>query len=254
MSVFETHYLARPPPAPRLPAEPPETIAPASMEPGGLGDGGTDILYAEDFDAAAPPEPAPPPAHPAPPALTQADLARARAEGHAQGLQDAAARESSRHAVLTQSAIQSACDALQRAEHAIIRQAEATATALVKTMISLSHTMLETEARQRAPAQITRLLDTVLPPLRHLPDITISVHPFMLESLTATMTGIRDRYGGRVVFVADDTLPPADIRVDWPGGCVVRLDQDFQHRLRAALLPFHDGDEPSAHRGVDHVG
>jgi len=142
----------------------------------------------------------------------------------------------------THAAMQAAADALARAEHEIVDRSTETATALAKTMLCLAQAILAAEANAQAPAQIARLFALVLPPIRHLPGIMISVHPLTLASLSAPMKDAVRGYGGNVSLNADASLAPGDIRVDWPGGRAMRLEAQFQRSLQELLLPFQDPD------------
>lgn len=262
MSVFETHYLGRGRSTATPAVEYADHAAPGTAL--ALGPQGG-ILYAEDFDAELAPAPI---SHTAPaattqPAITPADLARARAEGHAEGMRAASQHAATRQAALQQAALQAIADSLARTEADIARSGRSLAEALARTMLSLAHALLEDAARERAPAQIAGLLDLLLPPLQHLPDITVSVHPFMEESLSGVISGLQERYGGRVHFKADAALGETDARINWPGGSAARLDQEFQAQLRAALVSFAAAGAPAAQQsqpsyvnpeGGEHVG
>ena len=174
------------------------------------------------------------------PQITAADLERARAEGHEAGLRAARAELEAGHARAGQAAICLAAEALGRAESEIAARAQTLADALARSMLALWHTLLEDARGQAAPALLQNLLAVVLPPLRRVPDITISVHPFTLDSLSAAITEAARAYGGAVSVAPDGTLAPGDIRIDWPGGQARHEEAEFKQRVRAALLPLLD--------------
>ena len=202
------------------------------ISPGG---GALGILYADDFDLGEAPAPV---VVEAPVVLSAADLERAHKEGFARGREVAREEFEASQTVQRNAAVREAAEVLARAEQQIVARAQVLAEALACAMLALCHTMLEEAMSARAPDALARLVAVVLPPLRGVPDVTISVHPFMLGSLSASMKEAAQGYGGAVTVTADDTLPESDIRIDWPGGQARRLESDFRQRLRAALLPF----------------
>jgi flagellar assembly protein FliH len=157
---------------------------------------------------------------PPPPKFEEADLERARAEGHAAGKEIGA-----------QEAQQSIEQQISQAVNAISGQMSGLAQAQVESHERKSREALEvalTVVRKMFPrlagrsglGEIESVICECLERLRDEPRIVIRVADAVLDQIEARIGKIVVRAGfeGKIVYLAQDGMNPGDVRVEWADG------------------------------------
>ncbi|HTZ71677.1 MAG TPA: FliH/SctL family protein [Acetobacteraceae bacterium] len=215
-------------------------LAPAFLHEDGLvtyGKAPSGILYVEDFDA---PEHVTVPAEPeiSPPAITEADLAAARAEGHAAGLAAALQEQAAIEASLRTAALTAIGDALGAARTDAARVAQSMAEELAATMLALLQAALPATAAALARQEITALIAALLPGLKREANASIHVHPALLGDIADDLQKLWPGHGGRLTVMPDSALAMSDVRVTWEDGEARRDTRALWQNLQAALAAY----------------
>ncbi len=97
--------------------------------------------------------------------------------------------------------------------------------AAAKMAIRAVHKLLPQFAVQCALPEIERVILQSIEARRDEPRIAVIVPTIHLESLKTRMDAlaIERNYAGKVILIADDSLPPTDCRVEWADGGAERL-------------------------------
>jgi flagellar biosynthesis/type III secretory pathway protein FliH len=194
---------------------------------------------------------------PTPPALTEADLAAARAAGHAAGYR--AGRDEATAA--TQACLADTLAALARqlddAADAASRVAEASARALATLLLDTLATSFPALRQAHGEAELRRFVRDVLTPLRRTPQVTVHVHPDLTEAVAAEIATLRLR-GRAPAIEASEALAYGDATVLWEDGAAVRDTQAAWDAVLAVLRPLGlltDADKNAeiAGKAEDHV-
>ena len=197
---------------------------------------GQGILYAEDFDfpadlaaeAAPPPEPEP--------VFSAADIEAAHTAGHRAGFAAAAADQDALRANLQVAALQSIADALASTRHEAAGIAHQTAQALSGAIMALLSAALPKLTQTHADAEITAVLETLLPGLRAEPVLRIRIHPDLETCVQRAWTELtQDEPAGSLQLTPDATMAPGDIRLSWADGRASRTTADIWDAIRGAL-------------------
>lgn len=171
------------------------------------------------------------------PTHTDDDLERARAEGFAAG-REAGERE-----------------ALQSLEHASTQALDRIATqlsALVENWAKaeeqqhqLALQLARTIARKlfprmtdkHGPAEIEALINECLEHLREEPRVVVRVADRLLDTVKEKASALAARVGfeGRLVFLAEDSLGPGDVLVEWADGGAERQGERLWQQIDAAV-------------------
>ena len=215
------------------------------------------VLYAEDFDAPEPVasasmEPAPPaePVVIVEPTFSLADLRRAaeraQEEGRTLARHEAElAADAHRTAALSDIAA-----ALQQARDDLQAVAARSASATASTVLAAVAALLPAFARSRGRDEAATLLRLLLPAMSHEPQLTIRVHPTLIDALRDDLTVLAADNGATVSWVASDRLQPGDVSVRWEGGTMVRDTADLCARIAALVMP--DATPPEMNQESQH--
>jgi flagellar assembly protein FliH len=97
--------------------------------------------------------------------------------------------------------------------------------AAAQLAIRAVHKLLPRFATQYALPEIESVILQAIETRRDEPRIAVTVPTVHLETLKARMDAlaIERNYAGKVILIADDSLPPTDCRVEWADGGAERL-------------------------------
>jgi flagellar assembly protein FliH len=213
----------------------PTVIAP-SLAPAAPG-----ILYAEDFDAPpdeAAPEPEPPP--PPEPVFSAADLEAARAAGHEAGFAAAKYDAEALRADLHVAALQSLADAMAATRKEAAEIAEQRAQALSGAVMAVLSAALPHVTETHASAELTAVLEALLPGLQAEPVLRVRVHPDLEACVRQVWQSLsQDEPAGDLQLTADAGLARGDIRLSWADGRAMRNTAEIWEGIRQALAPLN---------------
>lgn len=226
---------ARPRPAPPPPPPPPS--------PGGRTRRPA-ILFAEDFDAPPgitvldePPEDLPPPPPP-PPAITEADVAAARADSYAEGLRNGLAQAAADRAEVTRQMLGVIADRLDGARTEAARLAEDQAEAVARLLLGTLASVLPAACARHGAAEVAALTRAVLPALAREPRVSIRISPHVARAVEQELARLDPELHGRVALVPTDAVAPGDVRITWQDGAAVRDAASLWREVAAALAPL----------------
>jgi flagellar assembly protein FliH len=203
------------------------------------------ILFAEDFDAPPdiavlddPPEEPEPPPPPPPPAITEADVAAARADAYAEGHRNGLAQAQADRAEVSRQmlgVIAGRLDATRaEAAQAVEEQADAVARLLLGTLA----TMLPALCARHGAGEVAALARAVLPALAREPRVTIRVSPHVLAAVEQELARLDPELHGLVSLVPTDAVAPGDVRIAWQDGAAVRDAASLWREVAEALAPL----------------
>lgn len=192
------------------------------------------------------PEPELPPPPPPPPTFSEAEVERireiARAEGHAQGIQEGiekARHEDANRDALLISQLQQFCAQLVklREEHATTlhtRKAEA-----VQLATSVAG-MIATRALQQDPSAIAEdLIQSCLPLLMDEPKLTLTAHPAITEALKYKLAPLlqASQYEGLVNIEPSAAFNMTECKLAWTQGEATRSQENVWQTILERILP-----------------
>lgn len=186
--------------------------------------------------------PAPPAEAPPPPTFSAADLAEARREGHAAGLE--AGRQEATATIERDAA--AALQAIGRQIADLIEARRAADAALAgqaaEVALAIARKMLPALMRQHGAAEIEAVVRGCLADRLEEPRIVIRVADERLDPIKAGMTEIARElgYDGAVVLLADRELGPADVKVEWADGGAERRSNRLWADIEAAVARLTD--------------
>ncbi len=222
-AAFQRHV--RPPPAPAGRARRPA------------------ILFAEDFDA--PPDitvlddpPDEPELPPPPPAITEADVIAARADAYAEGHRNGLAQAAADRAEVTRQMLGVIAERLHGARAEASQVAEQHADAVARLLMGTLATMLPALCARHGAAEVTSLTRAVLPALVREPRVTIRISPHVVSAVEQELARLDPELHGRVSLVPTDAVAPGDVRIAWQDGAAVRDAASLWREVAAALAPF----------------
>jgi flagellar assembly protein FliH len=197
------------------------------------------LLFADDFDAPPPPRPVPALEQlPPPPSYGQdaldAAVARAQAEGHAQGLADAAAATEARVAEALATIAERLADAAGSAAHVTDKSADVIAR-LVLGAVLAGYPLL---GGRHGLDEVRWLVRRTLPGLLKEPRVTFHVHPSMVSAIGDVLAAVRHDERQHMTIERSDAIPPGDARISWPFGAAVRDMADTVRAIEEMLRPY----------------
>jgi len=196
------------------------------------------ILYAEDFDSPPPSEPAEPPPPPEP-VFSAADLEAARASGHQEGFSAAKTDAEALRADLHVAALQSLADAMAATRKEAAEIAEQRAQALSGAVMAVLSAALPKVTEAHAKAELTAVLEALLPGLQAEPVLRVRVHPDLEECVRGVWKTLsQDEPSGELQLTADPTMVRGDIRLSWADGRAMRNTAEVWEGIRQALAPI----------------
>jgi flagellar assembly protein FliH len=174
---------------------------------------------------------------PAEPAISRIELAaavaRARAEGHAAGLAEAATqREQQTGDALT--AIAQHLAALFAAQDEARRESERTTVELTRTIVGKLFPAL---SRSGALVELEAIVGHCMQDAIAEPRLVLRVPDSMFEAARQRMTPLAAKLGfaGKLIILVDDTLGQSDCRVEWADGGAERDTARSWREIEAAL-------------------
>jgi flagellar biosynthesis/type III secretory pathway protein FliH len=191
-------------------------------------------LFGEDFDRpqTAAPEPAS-----VEPVFSAADLANAREaawrQGHAAGLEEAAASE----AAATRRAIDLVAAGFADAADAAAAQAEQSADAIARLLLDSLAATFPVLCACYGEAEVLAIVRSVLPALGLEQSVTIRANPLTARSLTREIDRLDPAIATHVEIVACDAMTPGDVKVAWHNGAAVRDATALWQQVAAILAP-----------------
>lgn len=174
-------------------------------------------LFDEDFDrpprVEAPPEP-----EIIAPTFTLAEYEASREEAWRAG--QAAERDAIRQAeeTATRDALNAIAAQLDDARGETTRIAEESAEALARLLLDTLGALFPVLCARFGAAEAEGLVRAILPALRQEPRATVRLAPTLVRRITDTIERADPDLLPRVDIVADETLPPGDLRVTWRNG------------------------------------
>lgn len=191
------------------------------------------IMFVEDFDA---PQPNPADIEDLEPEIvtptfSEDDIEAARLRGYAEGM--AAGRGAvmgAREAALD-GAVTAIHAALEEARGAAIERADALAQAQAAMMTASLAAVLPDLVRNHGAAEITRLIQEILPPMALEPEIVIHVAPAHEATVTAELVRLDPQLARRVHIAAEHGMGESDVMITWKEGRLVRDGAALRRRL-----------------------
>ena len=165
----------------------------------------------------------PPPAPP-PPAITEAELAAARAEAFAAGREAGSQAErasTDRRMADALSVIGAQLATMQEQLSALGEQAQARA---VDAGLAVARALVPDLVRRHGLAEVEALLRECLTELLDEPRLVVRVADPMLDDLNDKLPALTSRSGfsGRIILLAEDGMQNGDCRIEWADGGVER--------------------------------
>jgi flagellar assembly protein FliH len=195
------------------------------------------VLFGEDFDSPAAPDPEVIGPGSAPRGLTDADVAAARAdawaEGHGAGraaAEAAAAQALAGAAVAMANEMAGLRDELRTA-------ADAAADALARLLLDTLAALFPTLCARHGAAEVRAVVRALLPGLALEPEIVVRASPDTAPALAAEVARALPDEVGRVRVLPDPAMGPADVRLRWQGGTASRDGAALWEEVAAALAP-----------------
>jgi len=189
--------------------------------------------------------------HPMEPTFTQTQLeaacAKAREEGHQAALAEAAATIDGRLAQAAE-ALVSSLASLAEQEEQIRREAETRAVELLRMVTAKAVPAL---VRKEPLADLEAMIVDCLREAADEPRIVMRLPPDLFEPMRERLGPITQAHGfaGKFVLLVDESIGPADGRLEWADGGAERntrrLAQDIDAALSRALLNPVSVPEPS---------
>ena len=193
--------------------------------------GGT--LFAEDFDlpaGAADPEVTEP-------VFSAAELSASREaawqDGHAAGLQDAAASD----AAATRRAIATIAEEFAQERDAAAERADQSAEAIVGLLLDSLAAVFPTLCAHYGDAEVRSIIRVVLPALTQEPAITVRAHPRTAAAVTQELVRLDPDLLAHVQTVECDAMSPGDVRIAWRNGAATRDAAALWQQVAAVLAP-----------------
>ncbi len=206
-------------------------------------------LFADDFEAHAPPPREAPEPAPAPPSYGQDDLdaacALARAEGHAEGAAEAARADTARIAAALARIGESMGDAAASAARVAEEGAETMARLLLASMLAGYPGLRQRHGAEELRAVIRR----AMPGLLDEPRVVFHVHPSMVDLVTAELAALRPDERQHMTIAPSGDILPGDARITWPNGAAVRDTEAIHTAIAAILGPLGLLADPAAEAG-----
>jgi flagellar assembly protein FliH len=210
--------------------------------------------------AEAPPEPEPEPA----PTHSEEELEAARAQAHAEGHAAGLAEGRQAAEAEAEQALTAALDRLAAGLATLVageaRDREARDRETLDLCVGLLRRLFPALARKHGQSEIEQVFRDALERLRDEPRVVVRCADRHLDGLKERVDGLAARLGfeGRVVLLADETMQPGDVRVEWADGGVERdserLWQDVERAVARALAPPAPAPETASPAGAHASG
>ncbi len=185
---------------------------------------------------------------PPPPKFCEADLERARAEGHASG-KDAGTQETLRG---IEQQISQSMDAIS-AHLGGLSQAQAESNERqgresLEVALAVVRKIFPRLAGRHGLAEIESVVCDCLERLREEPRIVIRVADALLDQVEARIgeLAVRAGFEGKIVYLAQDGLNPGDVRIEWADGGAERDTEGLWREIERITARVASPDTPAA--------
>lgn len=170
---------------------------------------------------------------PPPPKFDEEDLERARAEGHASGKEIGAQEAMQRieqQIAQTVTAISTHMSALSQAQ---IESNERKGREMLEVALTVVRKIFPHLAGRHGLEEIESVVSDCLERLREEPRIVIRVADAMLDQIEARIGELVVRAGfeGKIVYLAQDSFGPGDVRVEWADGGAERDSESMWREI-----------------------
>ena len=183
----------------------------------------------------------------------EAGCAAARQEGRQAGFAEAAAGAEARLADATEALASGLASLMARADQ-IRREAETHAVELLRMVTAKAVPVL---ARKEPLAELEAMLIDCLREAAEEPRIVLRVAPDLFDPMRGRLDAIAQSHGfaGKFVLLVDESLGPADGRLEWADGGAerntARIARELDAALERALLNPISAAEPSKEETPD---
>ena len=192
-----------------------------------------DALFADDFDM---PDVAPEP-EVIEPVFSAAEVANEREaawrQGHASGLQEAAAAD----AAATRSAIESVAAQFADARDSAAVLAEQSADAIARLLLDSLAAAFPVLCARHGEAEVQAIVRAVLPALAREQVITVRANPRTAPSLVCEIDRLDPDLASRVQIAESDAMQRGDVHIAWRNGATDRNASALWEQVAAILAP-----------------
>lgn len=207
---------------------------------------------AEAARAAAEPPPPPPP--PPPPTFSAEELAAARAEAYASGLE--AGRQEAMASI--ERVVGDALQALAPQAAALVEAQRAVDDELVRdaaeVALAIVRKMLPEYTRKHGLAEIEAMIRECLARMLDEPRLVIRVSDAVLDPVQSRVAEMARSAGheGAIIVMADPDLGPADAKIEWADGGAERISARIWSDIEAAVARIRgDGSDAATEPAGD---
>jgi len=192
------------------------------------------LLFAEDFDEPARPEPqaAPPPAAPS---YSENEMQAARADAAATARAAALSGMEAAHAEAVRQGLAAIAAELAASRDAAATHAEQAIEALAGTLLATLRAALPDLCARHGEAEARAMLAALRPALATETRIGIELAPRLQAELASELARLREELPGEIVLRANAALPEGDVRVTWQDGMAARDVRATLAAIDAAL-------------------
>ena len=193
-------------------------------------------LFGEDFDA--PPAP-PPPTEPAfvEPVYSAADLAVARDEAARDSRETALAEAEAATKATARRALTDIAAQIASARDDVAAIAEQSAEATARLLLDCFATAFPALSARHGAAEVTAILQAILPSLRREPKIVIRLSPHLAREMTEEIQMLDPELAAHVRIVPTDAIPAGDVRIAWDNGGAIRDTKALWSQIENTLAP-----------------
>lgn len=208
-------------------------------------------FFAEDFDAAASPEPLAAAADGAseqePPEVV-VDPEAIRDAAYQEGLRDGLERAAASRNLAVERVLAALEERLRAAQYQAAQEVDRAATSVARLLIQALMKMLPSVCARYGAREIAQVARAVLPGLRHEPQVVVAVHPAVAAEIEAELARLGGELKQRTVLAATDSIPPGDVRISWQDGSAARDTTDLMRRIAAVFAEYGLLDTANAER------
>jgi flagellar assembly protein FliH len=205
------------------------------------------FLFERSFDAPkvrkanvfvkAPDEPPPPPP---PPTFSEAELAAARDEGYADGLNAGQRQAEATTERLIAVALNSINGQLTQLTAAQAAATELAAAEAMQVAVSIVRKLAPTLAKRGGFAEIETLLADCLSRLEGESKITVRVAPELSEQIEVKINELiaKSAFEGKSIVLGDSSIPSGDCKVEWMNGGAERNAERLWSDIESLLADY----------------
>jgi flagellar assembly protein FliH len=196
-----------------------------------------------------------PPPPPPPPTFSEAELAAARDEGYADGLnagQRQAEATTERILAVALNSINGQLAQLSAAEKAA---AEVAAADAMKVAVTVVRKLAPTLAKKGGLVEIESLLVDCLGRLEGEPKITVRVAPELSEHIEVRMNELiqKSAFEGKSLVLGDSSIPVGDCRLEWANGGAERNVERLWGEIESILADYIGETKTNQQNGIAAV-